>query len=75
MATFVILLDETEFKLFFFFFLGGEGGGAELFPFPYPLKVQARPPQDQRLGFTIILKLFRGMLVNTKSGSCKISCK
>ena len=23
--------------------------GAELFPCPYPLKVQARPPRDQRL--------------------------
>ena len=25
------------------------GGGAELFACPYPLKVQAHPPQDQRL--------------------------
>ena len=27
----------------------GVGGGAELFPWPYPPKVQARPPRDQRL--------------------------
>ena len=27
----------------------GRGGGAELFTCLYPLKVQARPPQDQRL--------------------------
>ena len=25
------------------------GGGGELFTCPYPLKVQARPPRDQRL--------------------------
>ena len=29
--------------------VGGGGGGAELFTCPYPLKVQACPPQDQRL--------------------------
>ena len=28
---------------------GGEGEGAEPFTCPYPLRVQARPPQDQRL--------------------------
>ena len=28
---------------------GGGGGGGELFTCPYPLKVQARPPRDQRL--------------------------
>ena len=27
----------------------GGGGGAELFTRPYPLKVQSRPPHDQRL--------------------------
>ena len=26
----------------------GGGGGAQLFTCPYPLKVQARPPRDQR---------------------------
>ena len=26
----------------------GGGGGGELLTCPYPLKVQARPPQDQR---------------------------
>ena len=25
------------------------GGGDELFTYPYPLKVQARPPRDKRL--------------------------
>ena len=29
--------------------MGGVGGGGELFMCPYPLKVQAHPPQDQRL--------------------------
>ena len=29
--------------------MGGGGEGAELFTCPYPLKVQARPPRDQRL--------------------------
>ena len=28
---------------------GGGGGSAELFTCPYPLKVQARPPRNQRL--------------------------
>ena len=27
----------------------GEGGRAQLLTCPYPLKVQARPPRDQRL--------------------------
>ena len=27
---------------------GGGGEGAELFPCPYPPKVRARPPRDQR---------------------------
>ena len=27
----------------------GGVGGAELFPCPYPLKVQERPPQDEKL--------------------------
>ena len=29
---------------------GGGGGGAELFPCPYPPKIQARPPRDQSFG-------------------------
>ena len=28
---------------------GGGGGGGELFPCPYPLNVQTRPPRDQKL--------------------------
>ena len=27
------------------------GGGSKLFICPYPLKVQARPPRDKRLGY------------------------
>ena len=28
--------------------MGGGGGGAELFPYPYPPKVQASPPRNQQ---------------------------
>ena len=45
MATFVILLDETELLFL------------------------------TLVGFTIVLKLFRGTLVNIKDGSRKINCK
>ena len=46
MATFVILLDETETNIF-----------------------------STGSGFTIVLKLFRGTLVNIKAGSRKMNCK
>ena len=51
--------------LFIYFLLGWGGGGgggggvsAELFTWPYPLTVQARPPRDQRLAIQSFIHIY-----------------
>ena len=43
--------DQSAVNKLQFVFSGDGGGGGGVFTCPYPLKVQARPPQDQRLAF------------------------